>query len=192
MALNAPEGKGEGPLGRSPILRLDRNTFPPEIMRKWGGFRDQRWICLCLHEGGTPVCQLPLTTQRRRWHFSSRPAGPLNKLSFAECVEKSAPRGSGHSQVATKRRALSSVAAIRFNSHPSSTTGTGFGSASAWPSNPRPGIPPAGVDRIVWVMLFQPLRWHLVRLFTAQRRMYPRRIAGLAIGPGGAACRRIR
>lgn len=46
----------------------------------------------------------PDPTQMRRWHFSSRPAGPLSKRSFADCVEKSAPCGSGHSRVATTDR----------------------------------------------------------------------------------------
>jgi hypothetical protein len=44
------------------------------------------------------------STQRRRWNFSSRSAGPLSKRSFADRVEKSAPCDSGHSQVATADR----------------------------------------------------------------------------------------
>jgi hypothetical protein len=48
--------------------------------------------------------ELTLSTQRRRWHFSRRPAGPLSKRSFTDCVEKSAPCGSGHSRVATTDR----------------------------------------------------------------------------------------
>ena len=51
----------------------------------------------------------PDPTQRRRWHFLSRAAGPLSKQSFADHVEKSAPCDSGRSQVATAVRNTSAA-----------------------------------------------------------------------------------
>ena len=48
------------------------------------------------------------STQRRRWHISSRATGPLWKRSFASQAKKAAPSDSSHSRVESinrKRRA---------------------------------------------------------------------------------------